>query len=125
MKIDLRASSMNSRISRPEMGIATQQSFENKRLYLQFLKNFDPMDLLVIEPAAREIFSDGAQINASHPINEAEDGVGYVAGIVEPIMAAFDGCTRQNYIVLGGEYLGTEWVTSTGYFYGHFRNSLF
>jgi predicted ester cyclase len=116
---------MNSRIRRPEMGIATQQSHQNKLLYLQFLKSFDPTDQFAIARAAREIFSDGAKINASHPINEAEDGVGYSTGIVEPIMTAFEGCMRQNYIVLAGEYLGTEWVTSTGYFYGHFQNSLF
>jgi predicted ester cyclase len=27
--------------------------------------------------------------------------------------------------MLGGEYLGTEWVTSTGYFHGHFARPLF
>ena len=36
-----------------------------------------------------------------------------------------EGFSRQNYVVIGGEYLGTEWVTSTGYFYGHFNKPLF
>jgi hypothetical protein len=116
---------MSARANRPEMGIATEQSTENKRLYLQFLKSFDDMYSLVIEEVANGFFSHSAQINASHPINEAADGIGYATDIINPIIAAFDGCTRQNHIVLSGEYLGTEWVTSTGYFHGQFRSSLF
>ena len=115
---------MNARASRPAMGIATEQSTKNKRLYLQFLEKINVMQTMAIEQATAEFFSDDATINASHPINEAADGLGYATDIISPIIAAFDGCTRQNYIVLSGEYLGTEWVTSTGYFHGQFRHSL-
>jgi len=113
-----------SRANRPEMGIATEQSAENKSLYLSFLESFDTGHLQAVETAAAAIFAQNAQINASHPINEATDGTGYLEDVIHPIMFAFEGCTRQNYIVLGGEYLGTEWVTSTGYFHGHFNNPL-
>ena len=69
------------------------------------------------------MFSDTSETNASHPINEG--GNGYVADVIAPLVDAFSGLQRQNYIVIGGEFLGTEWVTSTGYFYGHFKNPLF
>jgi predicted ester cyclase len=106
------------------MGIATEESARNKRLYLRFLQSFsgNPGD---IEKAARILFSEEAAIHASHPVNEARSGDGYVTDIIAPILAAFTGCTRQNYVVVGGEYLGTEWVTSTGYFHGHFNRPLF
>lgn len=115
---------MCARANRPEMDIATDESAENKRLYLQFLENFNAGGSAV-DQAVTAHFAQNAKVNACHPINEAKDGTGYYADIIAPIMAAFDGCTRQNYIVLGGEYLGTEWVTSTGYFHGHFSQPLF
>ena len=73
----------------------------------------------------KERFSPTAQINGSHPVNEAKPGIGYYSDITAPIARSIDGFTRQNYIFLAGEYQGSEWVTSTGYFYGHFRKSLF
>lgn len=115
---------MNSRLNRPEMGVATEVSYENKLAYKQFLGRFDEgRDEALV--AAETLFHPGAKINASHPINEASDGLGYMTDVIEPIRQAFSGFTRQNYIMLGGEYLGTEWVTSTGYFYGHFHAPLF
>ena len=116
---------MCARANRPAMGIATPESAANKRIYLQFLHSFDGRDLGAITQATAQFFAPTAQVHASHPINTASDGTGYASDIIAPIMAAFSGCTRQNYIVLAGEYLGTEWVTSTGYFYGHFHQPLF
>ncbi len=107
------------------MGIATEESARNKRLYLRFLDCFETGNPPKIADGTAEIFAQSAKIHASHPINEATDGTGYFSDVIEPIMASFKGSTRQNYIVLGGEYLGTEWVTSTGYFYGHFSKPLF
>lgn len=115
---------MNSRMSRPEMGIATPISFRNKKAYLDFLGSFETGRLEDIESAAAKIFQKTARINASHPINEATQGSGYVSDVILPIMRSLNGFTRHNSIVLAGEYLGTEWVTSTGYFHGHFATSL-
>lgn len=116
---------MNNRKERPAMGTATQQSFENKLLYLKFLENAESLKPGALNSATSAFFSDSAKINASHPINEATDGMGYACDVVGPIADSLSGCTRQNYVVLAGEYLGTEWVTSTGYFYGHFQRPLF
>ena len=116
---------MNSRINRPAMGISTLISSQNKRTYWEFLNTFEAGNLQAIELGVNENFSEVAEINGSHPINEAEPGIGYYSDIIAPIEQSLDGFTRQNYIVLAGEYQGSEWVTSTGYFYGHFRKPMF
>ena len=115
---------MCARNARPPMGIATAQSARNKAIYLKFLESFEVREAGAIRKAVSEHFDITAKVNASHPINEAADGTGYYTDIIAPVMEAFQGCRRQNYVVIGGEYLGTEWVTSTGYFYGHFSKPL-
>lgn len=115
---------MCARAARPGMGIATDQTFENKGKYRQFLDSFSG-GAQAVEKAATRIFAPLAKISASHPINEAREGDGYFTDIIAPIANALTGLTRQNYVVIGGEYEGTEWVTSTGYYYGHFNRSLF
>ena len=116
---------MSNRKNRPAMGIATDQSFQNKLAYLDYLKRTESLKDQTVRDATAEFFETNAQINASHPVNEARAGDGYATDVILPIAAAFDGCVRQNHIVLAGEYLGTEWVTSTGYFYGRFHLPLF
>lgn len=116
---------MNTRANRPAMGIATEITTGNKAIYAEFLDSFNNGSLQEIKTAASEIFDSTAAINASHPINEANSGEGYVTDLIAPIAHAFEGFTRQNYVMIGGEYLGSEWVTSTGYFYGHFKHPLF
>ncbi len=113
-----------SRANRPAMGIATATSAENKARYLQFLDSFAEPGLTQVGRAADSAFASDAATHASHPINTVRPG-GYVTDVLAPIYASFEGCTRQNYVVIGGEYLGTEWVTSTGYFIGHFAQPLF
>ncbi|MCP5001555.1 MAG: ester cyclase [Hyphomicrobiales bacterium] len=115
---------MHARAARPDMGIATDETFENKRLYRQFLDSFSG-HTQAVERAASKIFIPSAKISASHPINEGRQSDGYYTDIIAPIAEAFTGLTRQNYVVIGGDYEGSEWVTSTGYFYGHFNRPLF
>lgn len=116
---------MNARAQRPRMGIATHFTVDNKRLYRRFLDSFDTGSLEAVEAATANIFSPEARIEAAHPINEAAKGHGYWSDIIAPLSEAFSGLCRQNHVVMGGEYLGGEWVTSTGYFYGHFHKPLF
>ncbi|MEP2530415.1 ester cyclase [Shimia sp.] len=94
-------------------------------MYADLLESFTGGSLASVEHAVAEAFDPVAQVNASHPINEARDGTGYFSDIIAPIADAFQGLVRQNYVMIGGEYLGTEWVTSTGYFHGHFTQPLF
>jgi hypothetical protein len=114
---------MSARAPRSPMGIATGKTVQNKFLYRDFLASFDTGRFVNVENAGQIMFFATSKTNASHPMNEA--GNGYVANVIAPLFDAFSGLQHQNYIVIGGEYLGTEWVTSTGYFYGHFEKPLF
>ena len=38
------------------------------------------------------------------------------------MMKAFEGLSRSDYIVIGGNYEGNDWITSTGYFAGKMIN---
>ena len=58
----------------------------------------------------------------AHPINEVKGSAGYLEKFLIPLFNSFKGLQRQDYVMIGGEYQGSEWVTSTGYFYGHFVN---
>ena len=115
---------MSARAARPPMGIATNTTVENKIRYRDFLASFDSGDIANVEQTGSVLFSDASVTNASHPINEGRVRDGYVSDVIKPIFNSFSGLQRQNYIVIGGEYLGHEWVTSTGYFYGHFEKPL-
>ena len=116
---------MCARAARPGMGIATDITVKNKRLYRDLLGSFSTGEPETIRRSVLSIFDERAEIKASHPINSAQVGIGYFSDIVVPLMGALKGLNRQNYVVVGGEYLGTEWVTSTGYYYGHFTHPLF
>lgn len=69
------------RAARPGMGIATDQTFENKGKYRQFLDSFSG-GTQAVENAASRIFAPLAKISASHPINEAREGDGYFTDII-------------------------------------------
>ena len=92
---------MSTRMNRPEMGVATRTSFQNKKIYFEFLSHFETRNLEKIKAGVLNHFDDSAKVNASHPINEAAQGNGYYSDIILPIARSLDGFTRQNYIVLG------------------------
>lgn len=116
---------MNARPSRPSMGIATQATLKNKNIYKSFLDSFDHRDLVQITDAASVIFAPNAEIEAAHPINQATGAEGYFGSIILPMAMALRGFQRRNDILIGGEYQGAEWVTSMGYFCGHFAEPMF
>jgi predicted ester cyclase len=116
---------MNARQARPAMGIATEQTKKNKLLYKRFLDAFDGADVSAVKSAAQEAFRPNAHIDAAHPINETRGGDGYVEDIIAPMSRGLRGFQRRNDMLIGGEYLGHEWVTSMGYFCGHFTAPMF
>ena len=116
---------MNARQARPAMGIAMEQTKKNKILYKRFLDAFDGADVSAVKSAAQEAFRPNAHIDAAHPINETRGGDGYVEDIIAPMSRGLRGFQRRNDMLIGGEYLGHEWVTSIGYFCGHFTAPMF
>ena len=65
-------------------------------------------------------FAPDAQINVVHPFNEMTPD-SYQADFQARLGAAFAHLTRTDYIAFGGKFEGQTWVTSTGYYTGHFH----
>lgn len=57
-----------------------------------------------------------------HPINELTGVESLVAGFWQPFRRAFPDLKRTTDIFIGGESLGEDWVTATGYFTGTFHH---
>ena len=67
---------MNERANRPAMGIATETSHENKARFIATVsRQFFAMGEVEKAAVASLISTTSAKVNASHPINEARDGL--------------------------------------------------
>jgi hypothetical protein len=107
------------------MGVATPLTVQNKMAYKHYLDCYARGSHEELTNAVTDYFHTEASVKMGHPINETLSGIGYLTDFLGPLMCAFKGLQRQDYVMIGGEYLGAEWVTSTGYFYGHFAEPLF
>ena len=67
-----------------------------------------------------DFFAEDAQINVVHPFNEMTP-TSYAETFLGQLRAAFQHLTRTDYIAFGGDYEDQTWVTSTGYYTGHFQ----
>jgi predicted ester cyclase len=103
------------------MGIATDKTVENKKIYAKYLQAFETGKINAIENAVNDIFTIKTKIDAFHPVNISTGSKGYLSDILKPMIRSFKGFQRRDNILIGGEYQGAEWVTSTGYFLGHFE----
>ena len=112
---------MTARAPRPPMGIATDKTVENKKIYAKYLQAFETGKINAIENAVNDIFTIKTKIDAFHPVNISTGSKGYLSDILKPMIRSFKGFQRRDNIFIGGEYQGAEWVTSTGYFLGHFE----
>ncbi|MCG6902285.1 MAG: nuclear transport factor 2 family protein [Rhodobacter sp.] len=72
--------------------------------------------------AVHGFFAPGAAINICHPFNELAGPDAYAAQFLAPLMASFQGLCRSDYIAIGGAFAGSDWVSATGYYAGHFAN---
>ena len=54
-----------------------------------------------------------------HPFNDMSRE-GFAETVIGSLRASFDHMIRTDYIAFGGEFEGQVWVTSTGYYTGHF-----
>lgn len=84
-----------------------------KAAYRAYLDAFRHPDQVAQDAAVSRFFY--RKINAVHPFNETT-----MADVLASLRASFDGLHRRDYIAMGGAYDSAEWVTSTGYFAGHF-----
>ena len=87
---------------------------ENKQLYKSYLREFSYPNETNYENAVRNFFSEEASINVVHPINKIQGSENYIDKILKPMMKAFEGLYRRDYIVIGGNYEG-NFVASGGW----------
>ena len=66
-----------------------------------------------------EFIDRDARINVVHPFNDMSRD-GFAETVIGSLRASFDHMIRTDYIAFGGEFEGQVWVTSTGYYTGHF-----
>ena len=64
-------------------------------------------------------FADAAQINVVHPFNEMTPEI-YAEAFLGQLRTSFQHLTRTDYIAFSGAFEDQTWVTSTGYYTGHF-----
>ena len=91
---------------------------ESKQLYKSYLREFSYPNETNFENAVSNYYSEYASINVVNPINNIQGSQDYIDKVLKPMMKAFEGLYRREYIVIGGNYEGNDWIASTGYFAG-------
>ena len=66
-----------------------------------------------------EFIDRDARINVVHPFNEMSCD-SFAETVIGSLRASFDHLIRTDYIAFGGAFEDQVWVTSTGYYTGHF-----
>lgn len=92
----------------------------NKTLYKRYCDAFGLSGHNQIHEVITGFFSPDANINVVHPFNDISGGDNYYEKFIRPLSRSFTGLHRQDYVLMGGEYNGQDWVSSTGYYVGHF-----
>lgn len=89
------------------------------RLYCEAHRNPKACDL---EQSVQAFFAADAEINVVHPFNQQIGPEAYHSSFIESLLESFEGLSRVDYIAFAGHYEDSEWVTSTGYYKGHFTS---
>lgn len=102
------------------MHSSSDNSLANKRIYKSFLDVFRFPDADGYKAAIEKHFAPEAEFYVVHPFNEFVGSAGYFDRVISPLMTAFEGLYRRDYILMAGSYEGEDWVSSTGYYAGKF-----
>ena len=70
--------------------------------------------------AITTFFAQDADINIVHPFNIASGAQAYFRTVIEPLQTSFESLYRRDDIAMTGDFEGTTWVSSTGYYVGQF-----
>ena len=94
---------------------------ENKAAFRAYCQKYRTPASDGFAGAVEQFYASDAQINIVHPFNEVAGAGGYLESFVTPLLTAFDRLRRSDYVAFGGSFEDGEWVTSTGYYSGHFE----
>lgn len=96
----------------------------NKQQIHRMLAAFAQPDAAAVVAAVRHHYAPNCIFHVAHPFNDIAGADAYIDQFLNPLRAAFQGLYRRDYILMAGEFDGSEWVSSTGYYCGHFANPL-
>lgn len=91
----------------------------NERLfYLKYANELsNPKDF---SKCVKIFFQEDAIINVVHPFNKLIGIKSYLEEFLLPLQSSFKGLYRRDDIFMSGEFEGQKWISSTGYYVGHF-----
>ena len=93
-------------------------SIENRIFYLKYAEALKhPGDF---SSRVTDFFADDANINIVHPFNQLNGSNAYLEEFLFLLQDSFNGLYRRDYIFMLGEFEGQNWISSTGYYIGHF-----
>ncbi|MCP4381034.1 MAG: ester cyclase, partial [Hyphomicrobiales bacterium] len=93
----------------------------NKQIFRTYLDAFVHPDADRQARAVEAFFSKDATISVVHPFNAISGGEAYLETFLSSLRASFDGLYCRDYLLMSGVFEGGDWVSSTGYYAGHFR----
>ena len=67
-----------------------------------------------------DFFANDADINIVHPFNQLNGSNAYLEEFLIPLQESFNGLYRRDDIFMLGKFEGQKWISSTGYYVGHF-----
>ena len=74
----------------------------------------------VARAARHAFFAETAAVEIAQPFNGVTGADGVEATFLDGFLDAFDHVLRTDYMAFAGRFEDADWVTSTGYFSGHF-----
>ena len=94
-------------------------SNQNRSLYLKYADSLRHSN--DFSTPISEFFAPEANINVVHPFNSLTGANAYISSFVIPFQHSFKGLYRRDDIFMAGSFEGQDWVSSTGYYVGHFE----
>ncbi len=95
----------------------------NKALLQQYCNAYRTSEFDVAAAAARKFFLPDAVIEIVHPFNKQVGSDAFINDFLKPLSHSFENLRRSEYIAMGGEFEGAQWLACTGYYNGNFIDS--
>jgi predicted ester cyclase len=103
----------------------TTERVTNKERIHEFSKDIHDATPESIAAVIGEYYADDVDWHGPHPVNELGGVAAVAEGYWKPLLYSFPDVEKNDYILFGGEYEGSEWVVATGNLVGTFENDWF
>ncbi|MEO0542697.1 MAG: hypothetical protein AAFY99_02660 [Pseudomonadota bacterium] len=97
-------------------------ALQNKRSVKAYLDALSVPSDDGFKSAVLAAFAEDAEVHIVHPYNDVCGAAAYAEEFFGSLNAAFADLHRRDYILMGGEFQGDDWISSTGYYVGQFQS---